>query len=361
MDFVVCAAKTKSLVLNTTADPDVYKIKRAKKTDKLQQARLYTVNIPKNGNAENKLTLTTNSAYALDWTSSDTAVAKVEAADGGKGAVVTAVAKGTATITCKALDGSKKKATMKIVVEVPASGVSLVPQDEQSGDIHFLAYGKSVDISASLGKSFGTPTSNKIKWYYEFCNVSVERDDDGNVESIDVDPIEYEYKDLVSIFDFKPVDGKLTMPEYETVKKSGYVEGDDEKDQFIFAITVTAVADEGLGYYASKTFVACHPVKSMSLCYKDIYYNDGDSMAIGVGESSSYEMKGNYGGKGGEFTRLVGGVSVKSSDPAIMSAYYDERQGRLVITGHKSGSVTVTCTAKDGSGKKIQIKVKVSK
>lgn len=361
MDFVVCAAKTKSLVLNTTADPEVYKIKRAKKTDKLQQARLYTVNIPKNGNAENKLTLTTNSAYALDWTSSDTAVAKVEAADGGKGAVVTAVAKGTATITCKALDGSKKKATMKIVVEVPASGVSLVPQDEQSGDFHFLAYGKSVDITASLGKSFGTPTGNKIKWYYEFCNVSVERDDDGNVESIDVDPIEYEYKDLVSIFDFKPVDGKLTMPEYETVKKSGFVEGDDEKDQFIFAITVTAVADEGLGYYASKTFVACHPVKSMSLCYKDIYYNDGDSMAIGVGESSSYEMKGNYGGKGGEFTRLVGGVSVKSSDPAIMSAYYDERQGRLVITGHKSGSVTVTCTAKDGSGKKIQIKVKVSK
>ncbi|MBQ9865403.1 MAG: S8 family serine peptidase, partial [Lachnospiraceae bacterium] len=361
MDFVVCAAKTKSLVLNTTADPEVYKIKRAKKTDKLQQARLYTVNIPKNGNAENKLTLNTNSAYALDWKSSDTSVAKVEAADGGKGAVVTAVAKGTATITCKALDGSKKKATMKIVVQVPASGVSLIPQDEQSGDIHFLAYGKSVDITASLGRSFGTPTGSKIKWYYEFCNVSVERDDDGNVESIDVEAIEYDQKELEKVFGFKSVDGKLTMPAYEIVKNSGVIESDDEREQFIFAITVTAVADEGLGYYASKTFVACHPVKSMSLCYKDIYYNNGDTMAIGVGESTSYEMKGNYGGKGGEYTRLVGGVSVKSSDPAIMSAYYDERQGRLVITGHKKGSVKVTIAAKDGSETKMELKVKVNK
>ena len=361
MDFVVCTEKTKSLTIDTKDDPGVYKLKRAKKTDKLQSARLYTVNIPKNGSAENQLNVFTNSKYALDWTSSDPAIAKVEAAGDGTRAVITGLAKGSVTITAKAQDGSKKKASIKINVQVPASGLGLVPQDGQNSEYHFLAYGKSVELTASLGKSFGTPTNTKIKWEYDFCSVEVERDDDGNVSDFVVSEIDYDYDSLAKIFGFTKEDGKLTMPSKENVTKSGVIESDDEKNQFIFAITVRAISDEGLGYEASKTFIAVNPVKSLSLCYNDVEYKDGDDLSIQVNNSRSYYLKGNYGGTGGDLTTLISGVSVKSSDPAILSAYFDDSKGKLVITGHKKGKVTLTCTMKDGSGKSVKFQIKVNK
>ncbi len=58
----------------------------------------------------------------IAWSSSNTSIATVDST--GK---VTAVAGGSATITAAATDGSNKKATCAITVNVPATGVSVSP------------------------------------------------------------------------------------------------------------------------------------------------------------------------------------------------------------------------------------------
>ncbi|MBP5609395.1 MAG: S8 family serine peptidase, partial [Lachnospiraceae bacterium] len=265
MDFIVCSEKTKSINLDAVGDDEIYDISRAKKTGKLQSARLYTVNIPKNGAEENKLNLVTDSKYALDWTSSNESVVKVEPSNGGKSAIVTAKAKGSATITCKALDGSKKKASVKITVKVPASGIQLIPQDGQTGEYHFLAYEKSVSINAVLGKSFGAASDTRIKWEYEFLQVDVDRDENGNPVSFDVDETSVDYSSLKQILKFEPVDGKLTMPSLKLINSSGRFRGDDEREEFMFAIRVTAISDYGKGYEASQVFIGCPKVESIRI------------------------------------------------------------------------------------------------
>ena len=357
MDFVVCTEKTKSIDLDTIDDETTYNIKRAKKTDKLQTARLYTVNIPRGSLPENRLNLLTDSKYALDWTSSDPNVAKVEPSADGKRAVVIGVGRGTATITCKAQDGSKKKASMKVTVKVPASALKLVPQDGQNTELHFLAYGKSVSINTVLGKAFGTPSNTKIDYEYTFSTVSVERDDEGNPVGFDLEEMDGDFNSLKSRFDFVPVDGVLTMPKYSVVKDQ--VKGDDEKGQFILAITVTAVTDEGMGYEASKTFIAVPSIQNMKVFYEDI--DMGDEFGLQEGVSRAYDVKCTYQiGTGGGPTKFVSGLTVKSSDPKVLSAYYDDAKGKLVVTGHKPGNVKLTLTSKDGSGTKLVMSVSVN-
>ena len=358
MDFVVCKEKTKAIDLDTIDDEEVYEIKRAKKTEKLQSARLYTVNIPGSSLPENRLNLLTDSMYALDWTTSDATIAKIEPSADGKRAVVIGVGRGTATITCKAQDGTKKKASIKVTVKVPASALRLVPQDGQNTEYHFLAYGQTVDINAVLGNSFGKPSNTKIKWSYSFSTVLVDRDDEtGDPLGFDLEPIAGDYASLKTRFNFIPVEGKLTMPDYSTIKRE--IIGDDEKGQFLFAITVTAVTDEGMGYEASKTFIAVPTIQSIKVFYEDL--DMGDEFGLQEGVSRAYDVKCTYNiGAGGKPTQFVGGISVKSSDPKVLSAYYDDAKGKLVVTGHKAGTVKLTLTSKDGSGKKLVTSVTVN-
>ena len=82
-----------------------------------------SLTLSKGGTSTLKATITPSNAYnkAVKWTSSNEKVAKVSSS--GK---VTAVANGTATITCKAADGSGKKATCKVTVAtVKATSVKL--------------------------------------------------------------------------------------------------------------------------------------------------------------------------------------------------------------------------------------------
>ena len=358
MDFVVCDEKTKAIDLDTIDDEEVYQLKRAKNTEKLQTARLFTVNIPGSSLPENRLNLLTDSKYALDWSTSDATIAKIEPSADGKRAVVVGVGKGTATITCKAQDGSKKKASIKVTVKVPASALRLVPQDGQNTEYHFLAYGQSVDINPVLGNTFGKPSNTKIKYSYSFSTVVVDRDGEtGDPLGFDLEPIEGDFTSLKTRFEFVPVDGTLTMPKYSVIK--GEVVGDDEKGQFLFAVTVTAVTDEGLGYEASKTFIAVPSIQSMKVYYEDL--DMGEEFGLQEGASRAYDVKCTYNiGTGGKPTQFVGGISVKSSDPKVLSAYYDDAKGKLVVTGHKAGTVKLTLTAKDGSGKKLVTSVTVN-
>ena len=130
----------------------------------------------------------------------------------------------------------------------------------------------------------------------------------------------------------------------------------------MFAIRVTAISDYGKGYEASQVFIGCPKVESIRI-YDGVDSYD-NKLSVQVGDTVTYELKGHYiEGNGGGDTLLAAGFTVKSSDPSKVSAYYDEKNGKLVLTGHKSGkeAATVTCTLRDGSGKSIKIKVMVTK
>lgn len=94
---------------------------------------------------------------ACVYESSNPAVASVDAQTG----LVSAVASGKAVITCRATDGSNKKAKCTVTVSVPASSVEIVPGDDNNGIVYV---GSSIKMSAIVRATYGTPTSRKVKW-----------------------------------------------------------------------------------------------------------------------------------------------------------------------------------------------------
>ena len=180
--------------------------------------------------------------------------------------------------------------------------------------------------------------------------------------SFEVDETTVDYKSLKQSLKFEEVNGNLTMPSLKAITATGRFRGDDERGEFMFAIRVTAISDNGKGYEASQVFIGCPKADTIKIYDgKDSYDN---KLSVQVGDTVTYELKGHYiEGNGGDDTLFAAGFTVKSSDPSKVSAYYDEKNGKLVLTGHKAGkeAVTVTCTLRDGSGKNIKIKVTVNK
>ena len=102
----------------------------------------------------------------IAWTSSAPSIASVDA----KGNI-TAKAPGKATITCTAIDGSNKKATCTVKVNVPMSKLTIGTTDSygdyfdsRNGYLGYIAQGKSIKLSAKCGSNYGTPTDKKVTW-----------------------------------------------------------------------------------------------------------------------------------------------------------------------------------------------------
>lgn len=91
----------------------------------------------------------------VTWKSSNSKVAKVDEKSG----VVTAVAAGTATITCTAADGSRKSATCKITVTNPAVKVTKLRMNKTSVD---LLKGKTVQLKVTVTPS--NATNKAVTW-----------------------------------------------------------------------------------------------------------------------------------------------------------------------------------------------------
>lgn len=90
----------------------------------------------------------------VTWKSSNTKIATVD----GNGKV-TAVAAGTATITCTAADGSRKSATCKITVTNPAVKVTKLSMNKTSVD---LLKGKTVQLKVTVTPS--NATNKAVTW-----------------------------------------------------------------------------------------------------------------------------------------------------------------------------------------------------
>lgn len=96
---------------------------------------------------------------AVEFSSSAPGIVSVE--QEGNEVTLTARAIGKATITCAATDGSGKKATCKVSVSVPMSGIMI---SAANGYQDTVAPGKSLQLAVRYGTRYGTPTSKKVVW-----------------------------------------------------------------------------------------------------------------------------------------------------------------------------------------------------
>ena len=108
----------------------------------------------------------------VKWSSSNTKVAKVQQMGTG-GAVVTTLAKGSATITCKALDGSGKSAKLTLTVTQPVESITITGPES-------FAPGTTTQLKATV-----TPASASVKtvsWSLEGAPNGVSIDQKGKLK-----------------------------------------------------------------------------------------------------------------------------------------------------------------------------------
>lgn len=98
----------------------------------------------------------------VNWSSSNTTVATVS-----NGGLITAKSAGTATITCRAADGSGKYATCKVTVEPYKVYVTSISLNKTSAT---LDKGASVQLSASVSPS--TATDKSVRWTSDNTSVA---------------------------------------------------------------------------------------------------------------------------------------------------------------------------------------------
>ena len=140
-----------------------------KEGEKVTKATLLKADLPETFEADNELCLTGivstsegTSEAAPVWTSSKPKVAKVDSSG-----VVTALSKGTTVITCKASDGTGLKATVKVTVKVPTSGVFLTVPNANWNAIdnqNVMTLGKTCQLKAAVGTVYGKPDTSAVKW-----------------------------------------------------------------------------------------------------------------------------------------------------------------------------------------------------
>lgn len=248
------------------------------------------------------------------WSSSKPQVATVE--DG----VVTALAKGSATITCKALDGSGK--TAKCTVSVAQAVESLTITGPAS-----LAPGASFTFKAQAAPK---GAANRFTW-------SVLEGPEGT----------------------RITNGRLSVPKDAPI-------GD--------TITISAQPPEGGGAGAEYTLTVAPKCASVHISIPW----DSDNPYAPLSES--YDRAGNltgltlYSVQPGEYSKRKDCVSLvadpmdargryldnagclrwSSSNPSIVSVTDDG-----FVQAHKAGTAKITATAQDGSGKKQTVTVKV--
>lgn len=324
------------------------------------EVRLYNVNrYLSEGISENKIRLdgaATGNDSSVSFTSSAPGVVEVDPDTG----LVTAHHAGKAKITCKATDGSGKKASINILVIVPASGLNLIEKNYQSS----ISYGKSLTLRAALGNAYGRPSIKKTDWGIE------------NIKAYDAEG--KEIKDSVSADDLVKrklltiKDGKITVNKKleKEVDNAAY-----------YKLTVRADTTDGTLLYASREFYVTSPSKGLAVL--DYEENKKTASAVrlldcpiqgnNIGYSNIYVFSDTPLAQAAYRDQTSNGYpSVTSSDPGRVSVCYSKTD-EVTIDGktaylyvydlfaYKEGNATVTFKAGDGSNKKTALKVRVRK
>ena len=312
------------------------------KDGSLKEAVLYTVEAAYwDGSSSQKswhdtyVTLSASTSGAsgttMSWTSSNEKVVRMS------GSRAIAVAPGTAKITCTAMDGSNKKATVSIKVVNPASGITVSSASKVTSDTtKYLVVGKSVANKAILGDAFGKPTITKVEWSY-----SVHAEDfNGNRRQW--------------------LEQEIINNKWVKISNSGALSAKNNKTLMYYAgnynITVYAVAEttdntqlSGEVAYLLRTPISQIAVINSSnyaISSSTIYYSEGTTYWWNIGwraATSKYNL-------GVDFTAT-------SSNPDIAAAYTEGSV--LYVTPNKRGTITVKVKSTDGSNKSCSFKVTI--
>lgn len=122
------------------------------------------------------LTASGCTANAVQYTNSNPQIASFDATTG----LITAHNVGKTVITCKAIDGSGKKAKCTVNVLIPASRMWISPK---GGMVNVVGVGKKVGYSAKMESKYGSPSSKGVKWSSSNTGVATV-DKNGNVKGI---------------------------------------------------------------------------------------------------------------------------------------------------------------------------------
>ncbi len=216
---------------------------------------------------------------AVAWSSSDKKIATVDA----KG-VVTGVAKGTATITAKAKDGSGVKATCKITVKQPVTKITLSKTSAS------ILRNKTITLKAAAGPSSANDKS--VAWTTSNKKVA-------------------------------------------TVNSKGVVKGIAKG-----TATITATAKDGSKVKAVCKITVKQPVTKLTINKTKLTVKKGKTatLKVTVAPSSANDKS----------------IKWTTSNKNIATV---TQKG--VVKGIKTGTVTITAAARDGSGKKVTCKITV--
>ncbi len=251
------------------------------------------------------ITVTTAGGNSTQWiaTSSNEDIATVSKSGNTVRIAATGKATGNVTITIKSVDGSNKKATCKVKVINPASGLLLsVP----SGRCTFLAKGKTMNLVSTLEAEYGKLDSStkKLTW-------------------------------------------TSSSPSNISVDKNGKVKALTDNGVYV---TITAKTADGT-LQASIDIACVSVIKSITIgspIYDYYTGKVGDSGYIPVylslgGNRYISSAQFNYTVSGGD------GVTLSMTSPSA-----------LEITANKKGTYILTIKTKEGCGKTASVKLVIS-
>lgn len=301
------------------------RIVRNKKSNDIVSATIFTADLKYTiSRTDNVLQLGSDNDSVISpvWSSSNETVAKVD--QNGK---VTAVKAGKTTITCKANDGSGKKASMTVKVIIPASGISLGSEIEE-----VFKFGKSMKLTnyLKLGDHYGTPTVKKVEW-----------------KAICIYYYDYNWNQVASSAD--------NYKKYISLSKNGVLKVSKSilsklptHSNYILLDVAVYTTDNSL-FNDRMTIAFSEPVKTLKFAQSSASVKTG-------GSNSDIILR----------TDQMGVFEVTSSNPNVAGAviedfYYDGKYYNywVRVMGYKKGSATIKVKSIDGSGKSASIKINV--
>ncbi|MDO5120574.1 MAG: S8 family serine peptidase, partial [Erysipelotrichaceae bacterium] len=310
----------------------------------VRSVSVYAVDLPETDQTDNSISLSAVLTTAVGeaetrpiWTSSQPKVAKVTS-DGE----VTAMKAGTTVITCKASDGSGKKASVKVKVTMPTSGIFLtVPVKNVNivEDINSMVIGKSCQLTAVIGKVYGKPSVSTVKWSLEKAVING-YDCLDTIKEMKLIKISKTGKITVS----SKLLSKLGITNYS----SGY-------------IIVQAETMDGTGHYDQQKIYLQELIRSMTM---SVQLSGGSEKIIGnetiaVSKNKTITLYA-------DFDHKPQSVTIKSSDPDrcgprlynITRNSSGGYRAEIKITGGMTAGRSMVTITENGSGMKAVVNIR---
>ena len=279
----------------------------------------------------------------VTWSTSSTAVATVDSS--GK---VTAVAKGTCTITCTSSADSTKKGTCSVTVNQQATGITIVPASKEMS----LGTPKPNAFDFNKWVASGIPTARAYVSINNYGLTLTSTQNDAYTATYHMETSAGDdQKNIVDKYGFAVTSGKSYTFAVDVNQNSSngaemlvfwynsnkaYISLDGGSLAGPGTLKFTSTAPSGAAY-------ACIRLDNNVSGYTNLYTNirvqENDSDVSTIGQCNVYAKVLPYNVSNENYT-------ITSSDSSIASV-----SGNGTIIANKAGTVTITATSADGSHK----------